>query len=673
MRDDSRIGTVLAGYRIEAFIGRGGMSVVYLAEHLRLKRKAALKLIAPELAEDQKFRERFLRESEIAASLEHPSIIPIYDADEVDGVLFIAMRYVEGTDLMRHIAEQGRLSPQETVAILAQVADALDAAHARGLVHRDVKPANVLLGRSPGRPDQVYLSDFGLTKRTSSDSGITATGQFVGSLDYAAPEQFEGKPLDRRTDVYSLGCVIYQCLTGDVPFRRDQDAAMMFAHLMAPPPALTDTRPDLPAPIDPVLARAMAKAPQDRYPSAGEFASSVRSALESPGGDRAEALPPARALGGDGGRRTLPGTLGRPASPPRRRRPLGLPVPTLAGILGLMLILVAVPTLVIRGGSKTGGVPTPPATGSGESPSLARSPRAGLLVRIDLGSRAVSPGLPVGAGPVALAVGEGSVWVVNQDDATVSRFDPVSNRVVATIPVGKKPSSIAVGEDGVWVTNELSNTVSRIDPANNRVAATIPLSSRPASIAAGNGFVWATSLGRAFETLVSRIDPATNQVEGSTSLAEGADVVCSAVTFGEGAVWATELISGRLYEIDPSTGALVANASVGRTTAGIAAGEGSVWVIGGHLPSVVSRFAPPDLSLVADIPVGNSSDRGPFVCNFVGITTGGGYVWVPNSRDGTVSKIAAVSSQVLSIITMEGTPMAISVGLGAAWVAVQQP
>ena len=202
MAEDTRVGTELAGYRIERVIGRGGMSVVYLAEHVRLGRKVALKLLAPELAESERFRDRFLRESKLAASIDHPNIVPIYDADEADGVLFIAMRYVEGSDLKEAIRIRGPARRRRTPAIVGQIASALDAAHARGLVHRDVKPANVLL--TPD--DHVYVSDFGLTKRAVSVSGLTETGQLIGTIDYVAPEQIKGDAVDQRADVYSLGC-----------------------------------------------------------------------------------------------------------------------------------------------------------------------------------------------------------------------------------------------------------------------------------------------------------------------------------------------------------------------------------------------------------------------------------------------------------------------------------
>src|SRR5437867_6228025 len=212
-----RVGTEVAGYRIEGLIGRGGMSVVYLAEHVRLGRKVALKLLSPELSENEKFRERFLRESKIAASIDHPNIVPIYDSDEAEGTLFIAMRYVQGTDLRGLIRSRAPLEPPRVVSLATQIASALDAAHMHGLVHRDVKPGNVLLTHE----DHVYVADFGLTKRALSVSGLTETGQLVGTIDYIAPEQAKGDPVDGRADVYSLGCLAYECLTAEVPFERD--------------------------------------------------------------------------------------------------------------------------------------------------------------------------------------------------------------------------------------------------------------------------------------------------------------------------------------------------------------------------------------------------------------------------------------------------------------------
>jgi len=280
-RVDLQPGTEFAGYRIVTTLGRGGMAVVYLAEHDFLQRKVALKVLAPQLAEDERFRERFVRESRLAASLDHPNVVPIYEAGASGGDLFIAMRYVEGTDLRTVLAETGALDPARAIWICRQVAAALDAAHEQGLVHRDVKPGNVLVARARGSEagEHVYLSDFGLTKRSTSESGVTGTGQFVGTIDYAAPEQFQGGAPDARTDVYSLGCVLVECLTGHPPFRSENDAGLMYAHLQDPPPSITAEQPELPTEIDAVTARAMAKAPEDRQPSAGALVDEAARAL----------------------------------------------------------------------------------------------------------------------------------------------------------------------------------------------------------------------------------------------------------------------------------------------------------------------------------------------------------------------------------------------------------
>jgi class 3 adenylate cyclase/tRNA A-37 threonylcarbamoyl transferase component Bud32 len=276
---DPRVGTEVAGHRIESVIGRGGSSVVYLAEHVRLGRKVALKLLAPELSEDAAFRRRFIRESRAAAELDHPNIVRVYDAGEADGTLYISMQYIEGTDLAQLLRRDGRLHPARVASIASQCADALDAAHARGLVHRDVKPANILVAGTAGGKDRVFLSDFGITKRQASSGGITRTGEFVGTIDYIAPEQILGQPVDARTDVYSLGCVLFECLTGKPPFEREHDVAVVYAHLGDAPPRISERAPDLPAGLDGVLARAMAKSKEARFPSCGGFAEAMRSVL----------------------------------------------------------------------------------------------------------------------------------------------------------------------------------------------------------------------------------------------------------------------------------------------------------------------------------------------------------------------------------------------------------
>ncbi len=277
-------GSRVAGYLIERRLGAGGMAVVYLATDERLSRKVALKVLAPELAQDEAFRLRFIRESRVAASVDDPHIIPVFEAGESDNALFIAMRYVPGGDVHSHVHESGPLPRGRAALILSQVASALDSAHRHDLVHRDVKPANMLMDVSTGgdRPDHIYLSDFGISKDVMSGSALTRTGVFVGTLDYMAPEQIEGEPVDGRADQYSLACSAYELLSGTPPFTRDQPMAMIWAHVRDEVPALTSRRPDLPSQADDVLARALAKSPAARYPTCRDFTAALREALRLP-------------------------------------------------------------------------------------------------------------------------------------------------------------------------------------------------------------------------------------------------------------------------------------------------------------------------------------------------------------------------------------------------------
>jgi CheY-like chemotaxis protein len=290
--DDPRLGTVIAGYRIEERIGRGGMGVVYRAEHINLQRRAAVKIIAPDLAESAGFRERFTREARIAAALQHPNIVTVYDAGEVEGLLYLAMQYIQGEDLSGVLMREGRLRPYRAIDVCRQVASALDAAHAMGLIHRDVKPANVLIeGRT------AFLTDFGLTKRLDgTHAQITRVGDVVGTIHYVAPEQIEGRKVSARSDVYSLGCLLYHCLSGQVPFARETDVAVIYAHLSEEPTKLVDVRPDLPEGLDAVVAKAMDKSPDRRFPSCGDMISAARAVLDA-AGPLGDTTPPRHSTG----------------------------------------------------------------------------------------------------------------------------------------------------------------------------------------------------------------------------------------------------------------------------------------------------------------------------------------------------------------------------------------
>jgi hypothetical protein len=314
-----RPGKLLAGYRLEAMVGAGGMAVVFRARDERLDRLVALKVLEPSRAEDPEFRQRFIAESRAAARVDDPHIIPVYEADEADGVLFIAMRFVHGGDLGNVLEREGAQSAERAAAFISPVASALDAAHAAGLVHRDVKPANILVDTRPGRPDEVYLSDFGIAKSAASAEPLTAPGMMMGTPDYSPPEQIDGQDLDGRADQYALACVAYQLLTGVAPFKRDELLAVIAAHLYTAPPSLRQLRRDLPGAADKVLAKAMAKAPDQRYECCGDFAEELRDALGvAPYRPRAAAVLASAPLAAPVAPwpATAPGSVYAPAVPP---------------------------------------------------------------------------------------------------------------------------------------------------------------------------------------------------------------------------------------------------------------------------------------------------------------------------------------------------------------------
>jgi serine/threonine protein kinase len=356
--DDAWLGSEVAGYRIEAAIGRGGMSRVYRAEDLRLGRLVALKLLGPKLADDALFRARFEREWRLAATLRHPHIIPIFNAGDEDGVLYIAMLLVEGGDLSSLLRRRGAMDPTRALDVLGQVASALDAAHGQRLIHRDLKPSNVLLstGRAADESDHAYLADFGLTKSVSSDTQLTLAGSFLGTPGYTAPEQIAGRTVDMRADVYALGCMLFECLTGSVPFKRDSDMAAISAHLSEPPPSASALRPGLPAAIDSVIERALAKRPEERFSTAPDLINAASAVVAS------TSAPTVALTSGE--------SFGLPQSPPtprglsstatqvdsatpypraRRRRPRRALIGPIVSIAAILLVAGAVTAQLVPG------------------------------------------------------------------------------------------------------------------------------------------------------------------------------------------------------------------------------------------------------------------------------------------------------------------------------------
>ena len=368
------IGSQIAGYRLEEQIGRGGMAVVYRAYDPRLDRHVALKILAPGLALDEAFRQRFIRESRAAAAVDHPNIIPVFDAGEASGVLFIAMRFVHGRDVRTLLDAVGPLPAARAADIVSQVASALDAAHARGLVHRDVKPGNMLLDATAGggRQDHVYLSDFGLSKQSLAQTALTSQGQFLGTLDYVAPEQVEGHPVDGRADEYALACATFELLSGTPPFKRDGGLAVVWAKLSEPPPRLSQRRPDLPVAVDAVMNRALAKEPADRFGTCGEFAAALRDSLGLRAADSGPAArPPASptptqvALPAMSAGEASAGEVSAGPAPPGPA-PAG-PPPTAAGAVPSVPPAPSAPAISAPGAEMPAAAASGPTTGSSGS------------------------------------------------------------------------------------------------------------------------------------------------------------------------------------------------------------------------------------------------------------------------------------------------------------------
>ena len=624
------VGRELAGYRIEASIGRGGMGAVYRAEETGLGRNVALKVIAAELAEDERFRERFLRESRIAASLDHPHIVPILSAGEEDGVLYIAMRYVEGTDLAKLVAGEGALDPGRAVDILEQVAEALDAAHEKGLVHRDVKPSNVLIAKAAGK-EHAYLADFGLTKRTASLSGVTAPGDVVGTLDYVAPEQITGNDVDARADLYSLGCVLYECLTGSPPFPRATDVALLWAHVHEEPQRPSELRPELPKAIDSVLLRSLAKDPARRYRTCGELVSACRAALG----------------------------LVETAPAPRTRLPW-----IVAAAAALLAVAVVAGVLLSRGSS---GISTVAPNSVGV---------------IDSTSSKLVGQVRVGVEPQAIAVGSGSVWVANRAEETISRIDPRNTSAGdQRIGLSDVPSDIAIGGGRVWVALGAPGQVVQINTAQNRAASPIdalgtdgqgngiPCGPPDASLAVGGGFVWFTCES----TNLGRVDPRSDvgrSVGYSWGLLTSSSSVSpkfSDVAFGLGSLWIADSAKNSVVQIDPTTGETLNTVTTGKTPAAIAVGRGTLWVANTD-SNTISWFEVPGQGQAivpeASIEVGDRPVD-------VAVSPDGSSVWVANAGDATVQRIDPAKGEVVETVKVGNLPQRLAVSSDEVWVTVQ--
>jgi hypothetical protein len=470
----------------------------------------------------------------VGGSWTSPSIIPVYEAGQDEGHLFIAVRYVDSTDLKELIASEGPLSPERAISIVAQVAGALDAAHAKGLVHRDVKPANVLVAVGSGGDgsDHAYLSDFGLTKRTQETSGLTKTGFLMGTIDYVAPEQISGTGgVDGRTDQYALACVLFQCLTGRTPYPRDDDAAVLYSHLSEPAPSVTETDPDLPPAIDAVVAKGMAKKKDDRYESCLEFARAARAALLRPRGETTGA---AAAIASSGmpsaPSRTViaaPAVVDEP-SPKRRGPRIGIVV----GAVVLALGLVA------------GGLALLGEGDDGRTTLVALDANDGSTISI-LHDQAFSEHLWG-----ILSIVDGDLWQAT-DDSLVRR-DEQSGEILDTLPIQGTWESMTGGFGYVWIAHPFApgeTEIVRMSPLSG-TSKTIKVDGDPADLRAGNGSIWFL----AEDGTLTKIDPVSMKVEDTYDT--GAVTPGTAVPLA-GFVWICECQVGRVAQFDPRTGEIV--------------------------------------------------------------------------------------------------------------------
>jgi ABC-type transport system substrate-binding protein/tRNA A-37 threonylcarbamoyl transferase component Bud32 len=567
LRSEVASGTVIAGFRVESMIGEGASGAVYLAEEATSGNRVALKLLARELAQDDRFRRRFLRESKLAASLDHAHVVPILASGEEDGVPYLAMAYVEGSDLRALLRREGRLDPDRAVGLVEQIAEALDAAHRLGLVHRDVKPGNILVAGRPGG-EHAYVCDFGLARHVSSASSLTAERGFVGTIDYVPPEQIEGGAIDGRADIYSLGCVLFECLTGARPYERESELAVVYAHLNESPPRASDVRPELPEAFDSVFATALAKSPDDRFSSCTELVAAARAASIGRVPRRRFRRRRAWLVAAVGAAAAATALAGVLAS----RSDLEAPAQKALGIRAHGLGLVDATTHQLRGFVDLRGAPHDMVFASGSAWVLLGGEQR--VVRIDPETRKVTASIALPWAPGGrLAAGAGSVWLTEGFGAGVVRIDPrtvrLAHRFAVARPPGPESSGIAFGAGSLWLTR--GPEVVRVDPSSGRVLKRIAVSQPATWLVFANGAVWVASSGTG---LVTKIDPLENRITATARLHGW----ISDLTVGGGLVWASVVPDGVVYKLGEDDLSVQGTAPVGPDPERISFGGGALWI-----------------------------------------------------------------------------------------------
>ena len=702
-------GAIFAGHRIEGIAGRGGFGVVYRATHLHLDHVVALKLISSGRAGDENFRERFKSESRIAVSIRHPNVVAVHNAGEEDGLLFVTMDFIEGTDLRGLLTREGRLDPETAVTIVRQLAAALDAAHEKGLVHRDIKPGNVLIDERNGA-QHVYLTDFGLSKQMDATSGVTASGAFVGTLDYVAPEQIRGDRLDARTDVYALGCVMFELLSGDVPFASQQEkVAKIYAHLQEQPPELIDAAPEVPAALSEVVWRSMSKAPDDRHPSAGDFARAAAAALEgrqpsepernvgigaaaptqafdvlaAAAAGAAAAPETAEAAGPETAEPEIPETAESPA-PEVPAEPEEMAEPTTAG----ETVTVPPPPPRAPERSTQPDAPAPAGKGSGRGRVLAGivalaalaagayavlggggdgggdggDDRGGGGTGGSGGGEAVSVMAEVPGKPVGIAVSGNDVWVSSRQAGVLTRLD-TSGKVQGRVDLAGEGEQVEVVERGdlVEVAEEgdlfiavgegegVPGHVLHLNPEGEEIAQT-PTDFEPRGIAIGKEYVWSANIE---SDTVTRVDP-TDATGVSFPVGDGPARAAPGDDVAKG-TWISNSEDGSLSRITEFGDTVTPIPDVGDTPRGIAVGAGKVWVAvqgGDQLAQIDPGSGAGDETVEKSANVG----QGP-----VDVAFGLNFLWVTNAESGSVSRVDPKSLEVTDIPDVGPDPEGITV------------
>ena len=667
-------GLTFAGCRIERVAGRGGMGVVFEATQLALNRPVALKAIAPTLAADPGFRARFEQESHLTASIDHPNVIPVYDAGELDDTLYLVMRWVDGTDLHTVLDSSGRLEPVRAIKLLQPVAAALAAAHRRGLVHRDVKPANVLVARGEDGDDgHVYLTDFGIARRTDAES-VTRTGVFVGTVDYSAPERFERGKGDAASDIYSLGCVLFEAVTGKVPYERSTSISKIHAHMTEPVPSARAIVPEVPEQLDAIIATAMAKRPEDRYQSAAELAAALGqtlfalegagppgSAESSPGTTaptvlsddvptRIEHVPAAEGSGAAPHDQPVAPPPPPPPAPPTPPAPPPAAEPRRRGSLLLWVAPVIVLSLI--GVLIATFSDNPPTSGKAAGTTATQDTAA-----VTLQGGGLRRGATVGlAGvPGGVSLGKRNLWTSVPDASQLVRWN-LQSGAHATFRATGGPTSLSAGFRALWVAQAGSNGLAQFNgDAGTQVGVTkLPGSPVATVFDQNDSSAWVADKSGAISHVA-----VGGQLVGT---AAHSDPAATSIAWGEGWLWAANGAANGLVRVSLDGSGSSTAYPAGQHPVAVTL-NGGVWVANanGH----VTRFSPQELKINADLRVAPQLDA-------IAATDPSRFVWAISKSKKAVYRITNTSTPaVTGTIKFTAAPLALAVNANSVWVATE--